>query len=113
MDEININKDILFKFSENLLEATLQQRILESITREPLNVIHERVNEAVVKMAQKYHQSIYWICANYVPKITYNSVMAEPSNCFRVTMDVVIEFIPVNVLKNGKGKNTEGCTAGR
>ena len=113
MDEININEDILSKFSENSLEATLQERILKQVTNEPIDIIHKTVNEAVMKMAQRYHKDVYWVCANFVPKITYNSTMAEPSNCFRATMDVVIEFIPVNILKNGKGKNTEGCTAGR
>ena len=103
MDEIRINEDVLAALQENSLEATLQGRILKTITQEPIKIINETMNKAVLEMARKYDRDVYWVCANFVPKIRYNSVMAEPSNCFRATMDVVIEFIPANMFRYGKG----------
>lgn len=96
---ISINEDILAQMRENALEALLQERIAQSITRESVNKIKSATNELVCKFAQERNMSIYDVCLNFVPKVAYKIEDLTNGYHFPLVESAVITLVPVRSLK--------------
>ena len=104
MDEININEEILARLNENRLEALLQERIIQSFTEKSFQHIQSIINRHIFDFAEKTKQSVYDICINYVPKVKFRTTENNPEK-EGIFSQMYIEWIHVNELKYGQGKN--------
>lgn len=119
MDEVRINEEILSKLAENYHEfKSIQDNVKALTTHEVICDMNRRVNDHVLKFAREHNKDVYWVCANFIPKVTVAEgyALMGKGGSFTISTDIVVELIPVEKIRRktyGKRKNTKGRTAGR